>query len=143
MLRDKASRPYLVVRAGATFCGLPVDRIRKVVRALPVHGIAGSNPVLLGLSQLDGEPIGVLDLGRLVGVGATGTTEHGVTVVAAVGPHDRLETVGLAADEALQIARYEIEEQEILQPKSTLSERPLGDRIVKLLDLSRLQGEGR
>lgn len=143
MLRGKASRPYLVVRAGATFCGLPVDRIRKVVRALPVHGIAGSNPVLLGLSQLDGEPIGVLDLGRLVGVGATGTTEHGVTVVALVGPPDRLETVGLAADEALQVASYEIEEGEILDPEATFSERSRGDRVVKLLNLSRLGGEDR
>ena len=90
-----------------------------------VHGVPGSSPVLLGLSQLDGEPIGVLDLGRLLDLGATGTTEHMVTIVTHVGPSDRTETVGLAADEALQIAGFEVEDEAGLGQCTVYGEREL------------------
>lgn len=137
------SRGYLIVRVGATLCGLPVDRVRKVVRALPVHGIPGSSPVLLGLSQLGGEPIGVLDLGRILDRGATGTAEHGVTIVARVGPPDLTETVGLAADEALQITAFELEEEDGTRQGAVHAERSLGGRVVKLVDLVGLGGDNR
>ena len=134
----KQGRGYLVVRVGATLCGLPLDRIKRVVRALPVHGVPGSSPVLLGLSQLDGEPIGVLDLGRLLDLGATGTTEHMVTIVTHVGPSDRTETVGLAADEALQIAGFEVEDEAGLGQCTVYGERELDGRVIRLVDLARL-----
>ena len=134
----KQARGYLIVRVGATHCGLPVDRIKRVVRALPVHGVPGSSPVLLGLGQLGGEPIGILDLGRLLDLGATGTAEHTVTIVAHVGPSDRTETVGLAADEALQIAGFEVDDQAGLGQCAVCGERELDGRAIQLVDLARL-----
>jgi chemotaxis signal transduction protein len=129
-------RSYLIVRVGGALCGLPVDRIRKVVRALPVHAIPGSAAVLLGLSQLGGEPIGVLDLGRLLELGVTGTAEHGVTIVTRIGPPERTETVGLAADEALQIACFQLEEEVRVGQSAVCAERAIGNRVVKLVDLT-------
>ncbi len=98
-----ASLRALLVETGDYLCALPVNRIRQVVRALPVHPLPGASPELLGLAEFTGEPIPVLDLGRLVGAPTGARPPNPVTVVVWAGPPDARELVGLAADAALEI----------------------------------------
>jgi chemotaxis signal transduction protein len=99
-----AAATYLLVRAGATVCALPLAAVRQVVRALPVHPLPGSAPELRGLAEFGGEPLPVLDLARLVAAEPAGAPPFPVTVVVWAGAGDRRELVGLAADAALEVA---------------------------------------
>ncbi len=98
---------HLLVRAGEVVCALPLAAVRRVVRALPVHPLPGGAPAVAGLAEFAGEPLPVLDLARLVEAPPAGTPAFPVTVVVWAGPAERRELVGLAADEALELAPVE------------------------------------
>lgn len=85
-------------------CALPLDRVRRVVRALAVAPLPGAAAELLGLAEFGGEPLPVLDLATLIGAGAGATAELPVTVVVSAGPDGASELAGLLADAALDVA---------------------------------------
>lgn len=93
---------HLLVRVGEVTAAMPAAAVRRVVRALELHPLPGAGDGLLGLAEFAGEPIAVLDLARLMGLGEGGTAA--VTVVAWIGPQAERELVGLAVDEALAVA---------------------------------------
>lgn len=104
---------HLLVRAGGYVCALPLGAVRRVVRALAVHPLPGGAPELKGLAEFAGEPLPVLDLGRLVGAAAGGGTgaQAGapVTIVAWAGPPEAREMVGLSVDAALEVVEVPLE----------------------------------
>ena len=61
---------------------------------MPVHPLPGASPELLGLAEFTGEPIPVLDLGRLVNAPPGARPTSPVTVVAWAGPPRARELVG-------------------------------------------------
>jgi len=93
----------LVVQAGQYRCAIPVERVRRVVRALRVFPLPASRPELLGLAEFSGEPLAVLDLAQLVNAPPGAAPAFPVTVVAWAGPWAAREAVGLAADAALDV----------------------------------------
>jgi chemotaxis signal transduction protein len=95
---------HLLVRAGEVVCALPIPAVRRVMRAMPVHPLPGAAAEVAGLAEFGGEPLPVLDLARLVEAPLAGTPAFPVTVVVWAGPVERRELVGLAADEALEVA---------------------------------------
>jgi hypothetical protein len=78
----------------------------------------------------------VLDLGRMLGLEAAGGTTPSVTVVAWVGAPAERELVGLAVDEALEVA-----DLEVAAAIAGGGELLVGDRPVRLIDLERLGEE--
>ncbi len=128
----------LLVAAGEVLCAIPVGQVRGVVRALPVHPLPGAAPELLGLAEFTGEPISVLDLGRLVNAPAGARPAVPVTVVAWAGPPDARELVGLAADAALEIVEVPPAEATAADPGLVRGEITLGGRAVRVLDLETL-----
>jgi len=136
---DAGSARYLIVRAGTTLYDLPVGRIRRILRALAVHPLAGSVPALLGLGQLGGEPIGVLDLGRLVNPKAV-PSEPGVSVVVRVGPAEGPETVALAVDDALEIVAPPAGAVAPVDERLVIGEVGIRGGVARILDLSQLGG---
>lgn len=57
---------WLVCRAGAGLCALPLDSIGEIMRVLPVEPVAAPACVR-GLSVIRGEPVPVVDLALLLG----------------------------------------------------------------------------
>jgi purine-binding chemotaxis protein CheW len=94
---------YLLLQAGDLLCALPLSQVRRVVRALPVHPLPGAASELLGLTEFSGEPLPVLDLAQLISAPPGAHPPYPVTVVAWAGRPDARESVGLAADAALEI----------------------------------------
>jgi len=94
---------YLLLQVGEVLCALPLSQVRRVLRALPVHPLPGASSELLGLAEFSGEPLAVLDLARLVSAPPGAHPAFPVTVVAWAGRPDARESVGLAADAALEI----------------------------------------
>jgi len=99
--RDEAS--HLLVRAGEYACALPLAQVRRVVRALTVHPLPGAAGELEGLAEFGGEPLPVLNLGRLVNAPQGANPAYPVTVVVWVGPPEAREMIGFAADSALEV----------------------------------------
>lgn len=96
------SASHLLVRAGEALAALPAAAVRHVARALPVAALPGARGALLGLVSFGGEPLPVLDLGRVLGSGSA-SASAAVTVFAAIGADGDRELVGLAVDEALAV----------------------------------------
>ena len=128
------SGSHLLVRVGATTAAMPALAVRRVVRALELHPLPGAGEGLLGLSAFGGEPLAVLDLARLLGVTGAASSTAPVTVVAWIGPHYERDLVGLAVDEALEVASLDGE------TPAAGEARVRGVR-VRLVDLERLGEE--
>jgi chemotaxis signal transduction protein len=128
----------LLVQAGEQECALPLDRVRRVVRALQVHPLPGAAPALLGLAEYGGEPLPVLDLARLLGAPPTGAGATAVTVIVAVGPRGATELVGLAAEAALDIAETPLSALPGNDHAMVVGEVLLAGRPVRVLDLGAL-----
>jgi chemotaxis signal transduction protein len=78
-----------------------VAAAKLVVRTPKLRHLPGSNPRLLGLAQIAGEPVAVVDLQALLdGAGRSGAL-HELTVV--IRRSDGTATLGLAVDEAFGV----------------------------------------
>ncbi|MCU0302874.1 MAG: chemotaxis protein CheW [Thermoanaerobaculales bacterium] len=94
--------PFLVVRSGGQRCAIPVAAARLVTRKVTPTRLPGSAPRLLGLAQVGGEPVAVVDLHALLDpIGAPGAARD-LTVV--VRRADGSVSLGLAVDEAFGVA---------------------------------------
>lgn len=129
---------HLLVRAGEAVCALPLDNVRRVVKALTVHRLPGSAPELLGLAEYAGEPLAVVDLARLVGAAAGASPASPVTVVAAAGPDEARELIGLAADAALEVVALPRDALAGGDGGMVAGEAEVGGEIVRVIDLSAL-----
>ena len=95
---------YLVVRVGGLTCALASRSVERVLRGLTIYPVPGSNPRLLGLTQSDGEPLAVLDLLSLLEGGDQIDSTQPLVIVVTAGSREGSETIGLAVDEALEVA---------------------------------------
>jgi purine-binding chemotaxis protein CheW len=62
-----SSADWLLCRAGAGLCALPLGPIVEIMRLLPIEPVAAPPPGLSGLSLIRGAPVPVLDLAALLG----------------------------------------------------------------------------
>jgi purine-binding chemotaxis protein CheW len=131
----------LLVQTGDYVCALPLDRVQRVVRALAVHPLPGAAAELLGLAEFAGEPLPVLDLGRLVGAPPGANPAAPVTVVARVGPPATEELAGLAADAALDIAALPLAPVAGGAGEIVRGEVLVGGQPARLVDLAAIGGE--
>jgi len=130
--------PCLLVQAGDDLCAVPIAAVRRVVKALQAYPLPGAGPELLGLAEYGGEPLAVLDLARLVNASSGPKPLYPVTVVVTAGPANSRETVGLAADGAVEIVS--------IAPASVVpsaggivrGEATVGGKVVRLIDLEAL-----
>ncbi len=128
---------HLLVRVGEQICALPVGAVRRVVRALTVHPLPGARAELAGLAEFAGEPLPVLDLGRLIGAPIGPHPLFPVTVVVWSRTGEGREAIGLAADEALEVV--DLSAASWLPAAGFLSgEALLGEQVVRVLDPDRL-----
>jgi chemotaxis signal transduction protein len=141
------SAVQLLVRLGVATAALPAAAVRRVARSLPVAPLPGASGALLGLVEFGGEPLPVLDLAQLLERSAAESTAPetraaggarpaakpapAVTVIAWVGDAGERELLGLAVDEALDVAR--------LEPSDIPGEALHAGVPVRLVDLERLE----
>ncbi len=129
---------HLLVRAGQRVCALPIESVRRIVRALTVHPLPGGSEELLGLSEFAGEPLPVVSLARLIQAPAGANPVHPVTVVVWVGEGEGRELLGLAADAALDVVHLPSAGIAGGDGGLVRGEGPLGDEAVRVLDLAAL-----
>lgn len=137
---DATSFKALTLRAGDAWCALPLPRVRRVIKSLKLHPLPGAGPEIAGLAEVDGEPLVILSLERLLDAPAGPAAEFPVTLLVEAGP-DMNEVVGLVADEAGDIVR--LDAAAIAGPSRGLvrGEARHERGLVRVLDLSALGAE--
>ena len=140
--KSRLEGTHLLVRAGEYACALPLAAVRRVVRALTVHPLPGAAAELEGLAEFGGEPLPVLNLGRLVRAPAGPNPTYPVTVVVWVGPLDAREMLGLACDSALEVVHVPAGSVVAGDGGFLLGEAPVGGEVVRVLNLEALGRTG-
>jgi purine-binding chemotaxis protein CheW len=69
-LDSRNAADWLLCRAGAGLCALPLGHVLEIMRPLPIEPVAAPPPGLSGLSLIRGTPVPVLDLAVLLGESA-------------------------------------------------------------------------
>jgi purine-binding chemotaxis protein CheW len=68
----EARRPlWFLFRAGPSLCGVPLEHVAEVIRALPIEVVCGAPPYVRGLCIIRDMAIPVIDIGLLIGAEAT------------------------------------------------------------------------
>ncbi|MEA2691921.1 MAG: purine-binding chemotaxis protein CheW [Acidobacteriota bacterium] len=129
---------HLLVRAGDFVCALPLQSVRRVMRALTVHPLPGATAELKGLSEFAGEPLPILDLARLVGAPPGASPAFPVTIVAWAGPPEARETVGLAAEAALGVVSVPASSVVVGEGGFVVGEASVAGDVVRVLNLEAL-----
>ncbi len=66
-----AHSSWLLCRAGAHLCALPLGQVIEVMRLLPSEPLADAPPFLKGVAVIRGAPVPLIDLARLFGQSKT------------------------------------------------------------------------
>lgn len=56
----------LLCRVRSHLCAIPLENVGETMRPLPTEALAGAPPFVLGLAIIRGEPVPVVDMGRLI-----------------------------------------------------------------------------
>jgi chemotaxis signal transduction protein len=129
----------LLARAGDCWCAIPLDDLRRVLPAVKLHPLPGAGWEIAGLAEVDGEPLVVLNLERLVAAPPGAAADYPVTLLVTAGA--RREVIGLAADEAGDIVQLDPAQASGERRGVTAGELAVGPRVVRLLELARLGSE--
>ena len=106
---------FIVIRLGKEIYGIPIEKTREVTRFLQITSIPGTASYIMGLMNLHGEILCIVDIKILLNIGNAIPTENSQTVVVKTieGP------VGIFWDEVIDI--YSVLKKDIEAPLSTLS----------------------
>ena len=96
----------MLVRSAGLRCAVPAASVRRVVRDLASHPLAGGRPHLVGLSQYGGEPLAIIDLHALL-TGSQPRPDHRTTIIVKPPAGPLRGSLGLAVDEAVNVIRLD------------------------------------
>ena len=82
-----SAAPYLTFRAGGDRFGVPVERVREAARAHRMVALPGAPDDWAGVAVVRGEPLGVLDVARTMGVARKGPARNRLLVILEGRPH--------------------------------------------------------
>ncbi|MCF8204569.1 MAG: chemotaxis protein CheW [Methylotenera sp.] len=146
-LETAAPREVLTCRLGAEAYAIDILAVQEIRRQEPATRIANAPAHVLGVMNLRGVIVPIVDLRRQFGLPAENGT-HTVTIVVNVGHR----TVGLVVDAVSDVVALSAEQ---IQPRPSLGQQvaadfivglaqvdsPEGLRLLQLVDLTALLGE--
>jgi purine-binding chemotaxis protein CheW len=131
----------VVLDVGEESYGIPVQRVREIIRVPPITRVPNGPAFLEGVVNLRGQVIPVMDLRKHLGVSYGHETKSSRVVVSELGRH----TVGLMVDgvsEVVMVATGDIEPPPALvagvNDGQVCGVARLGDRLVLFLDPDRV-----
>ncbi len=142
----------LLLPVGADLCALPVDWAREVVASPAITPLATAPPVVIGLFNLRGQIVPLLDTAALLGLGRIGTVAfavvvtgtHGLAALATTGTPERrmLGTPTGPSDLPGATGLYQVGRQAaaLLDPAALLSAERVRDPAARLDPMS--NGDG-
>ena len=139
---------YVTLGVADELFAAPVSKVQEILDMRPIARLPRAPENLLGMIDVRGEGIPVLDLRQTLGIEPVGDTENTRIVVLSVTGPQGLLTVGLRADRVFEVT---ILDSETLDPPPAISAGWSGHciagigrrngRFVTVLDLDRLLGD--
>jgi purine-binding chemotaxis protein CheW len=136
------SDQYVTIGASGELFGLRVERVQEILDTRPVSRLPHMPPHLLGLIDLRGETIPVVDLSRLLGLEVQPDGPHTRIVVTQAGAGG---TLGIRTDRVFEVTALDAD---ALEPPASVGGRAVGDclagigrrngHFVAVVDLDRL-----
>jgi len=124
---------FLLVRSGGHRCAIPVESAKLVTKAPKVYPLPSSAPRLLGLAQVAGEPVAVVDLHALLDPDGKPGGGHELTVI--VRRPGGGSSLGLAVDEAFGVTEVSRRsDRSADDPEWVAGRVSMDDRSVVILD---------
>jgi purine-binding chemotaxis protein CheW len=127
---------FLIVRAGALRCALPLSQVREVMRLLPIKAADGLLPGVLGATVVRGNPLPVVGLPQLLKQSSANVSRF--VVVTTLGRECVLAVDHVEAISSLEEAEWQ-RMPNLLQQISSADEIAAVDRdLIVTLDMGRL-----
>ncbi len=101
-----ASKELLTFYLGEALCGLDIAQVEELNRPLMMTPVPQAPPYVLGLVNLRGKIVTVLDLGKKVGLEPTVLTTASRTIVV----HHAGEHIGLMVDRVAEVTAVDLED---------------------------------
>lgn len=123
---------------GGALYGIPVERIREIVRIRPMTPVPRLPDPIRGIISLRGEIVQVIDLRRRLKLGASEPSRKGRIIVIQDG---NARVAGMLVDAVREVLRVPEESLRPAPPGESGTVEALcvdGDRFVSLLDLDRM-----
>ncbi len=140
---QQVERHIVVFRLNETLFAMDIQSVQEIVQQRDIVSVPGSPPFILGIVNLRGRIMAVVDSKRLLGIGET-KGEQVLVMVAQVGEH----LVGFTVDEVLQVTRIAANDVEPVGDLVAPDEArrlegvlKLDGKLVLLLDANRLLDE--
>lgn len=135
---------YVTLGVADELYAVPVERVREILQVQPVARMPNSPPFFLGMIDVRGEGVPVLDLRLKLGLCAGDDTHNTRIVVLQVTVEGRTLTLGLKTDRVFEVTVLDDD----LEPRPEIGSRWRSDCIaglgrrngafVTVLDLNRL-----
>jgi chemotaxis signal transduction protein/SRSO17 transposase len=136
-----AEEQVVVLDVGDESYGIPVQRVREIIRVPPITRVPNGPAFLEGVINLRGQVIPVMDLRKHLGMTTSDQTRRSRVVVSELGQH----TVGLMVDgvsQVVMVAATDIEPPPAIIAGANNGQvcgvARLGDRLVLFLDPDRV-----
>ncbi|MCS7186893.1 MAG: chemotaxis protein CheW [Armatimonadetes bacterium] len=141
--KQEQERHIVVFRLNGTLFALDIQSVQEIVKQSDIVSVPGAPPFILGIVNLRGRIMAVVDTKRLLGIGET-SADKVLVMVAQIGEH----LVGFTVDEVEQVTRIT---SDMVEPVSDLVSPEearrlegvlkLDGKLVLLLDANRLLDE--
>ncbi len=140
---QQVERHIVVFRLNETLFAMDIQSVQEIVQQSDIVSVPGSPPFILGIVNLRGRIMAVVDSKRLLSIGET-KGEQVLVMVAQVGEH----LVGFTVDEVLQVTRIAANDVEPVGDLVAPDEArrlegvlKLDGKLGRLLDANRLRDE--
>lgn len=144
--RSAAANRFLTLTLGEELYGLDAMRVREIIRPLDISPVPNSPRHLLGVINLRGKIVPIIDLRIRFNLQFTGQTDRTCIVVVESGPSAKL--TGLMVDEAQEVMTLNPNDIDNAPAFGLILDTPyisglakLKDSVMIILDLECLLGE--
>lgn len=127
-----ASRQLVVCALGGEHYGLPIERVREIVRAVEPRPVASELPWMRGVIGLRGRLVAVHDLAARLGVASRRGPGAKLVIV-----ETGADPVAVLVDDVVEVVRVEPAQLEPV-PSGSGEIARVGERLVLLLDADEL-----
>lgn len=94
---------YVTLGIASELLAVPVERVREILEVQPVSRLPHAPPYLLGMIDVRGQGVPVIDLRLKLGFDATADTENTRVIVLGVPMGERALTFGLKTDRVFEV----------------------------------------
>lgn len=123
---------YVTFALGETLYGIPVDRVQEILDIRPVALMPNAPAYLLGIIDLRGDNVPVVDMRSLLGLASADDTPQTRILVVLMRRGDQNAVIGLRTDKVIEVTRLDADDL-----------RPLADGQLLAWDGVSVLGIGR